>query len=38
MAYVAADAAAGPLSIDVRGHAEPASVTELPFYDRRKRR
>ena len=38
MAYVAADAAAGPFSIDVRGRAEPASVTELPFYDRRKRR
>jgi len=38
MAYVAADAATGPLSIDVRGRAEPASVTELPFYDRRKRR
>jgi aminomethyltransferase len=38
MAYVAADAAAGPLWIDVRGRAEPASVTELPFYDRRKRR
>jgi aminomethyltransferase len=38
MAYVAADAATGPLWIDVRGRAEPASVTELPFYDRRKRR
>jgi aminomethyltransferase len=38
MAYVAADAAAGPFLIDIRGHAEPASVTELPFYDRRKRR
>jgi len=38
MAYVAADAASGPFSIDVRGRAEPASVTELPFYDRRKRR
>jgi aminomethyltransferase len=38
MAYVAAEAAGGPFLIDVRGHAEPASVTELPFYDRRKRR
>jgi aminomethyltransferase len=38
MAYVAADAAAGPFLIDIRGRAEPASVTELPFYDRRKRR
>jgi len=38
MAYVAADAATGPLSIDVRGSVEPALVTELPFYDRRKRR
>jgi aminomethyltransferase len=38
MAYVAAEAAGGPFSIDVRGRAEPASVTELPFYDRRKRR
>jgi len=35
---VAADAATGPLSIDVRGSVEPALVTELPFYDRRKRR
>jgi len=38
MAYVTAGAAAGPLLIDIRGRAEPASVTELPFYDRRKRR
>jgi aminomethyltransferase len=38
MAYVAADAGSGPFSIDVRGRAEPAAVTELPFYDRRKRR
>jgi aminomethyltransferase len=37
MAYVAAGAT-GPFSIDIRGRAEPASVTELPFYDRRKRR
>jgi aminomethyltransferase len=36
MAYVAADAGSGPFSIDVRGRAEPAAVTELPFYDRRK--
>ena len=26
----------GPFGIDVRGTAEPAEVTELPFYDRRK--
>ncbi len=38
MAYVSADAGPGPFSIDVRGRAEPASVIELPFYDRRKRR
>ena len=38
MAYVAADAGPGPFSIDVRGRAEPASIIELPFYDRRKRR
>jgi aminomethyltransferase len=38
MAYVAAEAAAGPFLIDVRGHAEPASVTKLPFYDRRRPR
>jgi aminomethyltransferase len=38
MAYVATDAVAGPFLIDIRGREEPASVTELPFYDRRKRR
>jgi len=38
MAYVAADAGPGPFYIDVRGRAEPASIIELPFYDRRKRR
>jgi aminomethyltransferase len=38
MAYVAAEAGSGPFSIDVRGRAEPAAVTELPFYDRRKPR
>jgi aminomethyltransferase len=38
MAYIAADAGSGPFFIDVRGRAEPASITELPFYDRRKRR
>ena len=37
MAYVAPDAT-GPFSIDIRGHAEPASITGLPFYDRRKQR
>ena len=36
MAYVAADAGPGPFSIDVRGRPEPASVTELPFYKRKK--
>jgi aminomethyltransferase len=35
MAYVEKDAT-GPFTIDVRGKAEPAEVTELPFYDRRK--
>jgi aminomethyltransferase len=35
MAYVEQDAA-GPFAVDVRGKAEPAEVTELPFYDRRK--
>jgi aminomethyltransferase len=35
MAYVEKDAA-GPFAVDVRGKAEPAEVTELPFYDRRK--
>ena len=38
MAYVAADAGPGPFYIDVRGRAEPASIIELPFYDRRKQR
>jgi glycine cleavage system aminomethyltransferase T len=37
MAYVATGASE-PFSIDIRGRAEPASVTELPFYDRRKQR
>jgi aminomethyltransferase len=36
MAYVSADAGSGPFSIDVRGRAEPASVTPLPFYSRKK--
>lgn len=35
MAYVEPDAD-GPFGIDVRGKAEPAEVTGLPFYDRRK--
>jgi aminomethyltransferase len=35
MAYVEGDAS-GPFGIDVRGKAEPAEVTGLPFYDRRK--
>ena len=35
MAYVEVDAA-GPFGIDVRGKTEPAEVTGLPFYDRRK--
>jgi aminomethyltransferase len=35
MAYVAAGTA-GPLGIDIRGNTEPAEITELPFYDRRK--
>ena len=35
MAYVEPDAD-GPFFIDVRGQTEPAAVTELPFYDRRK--
>jgi aminomethyltransferase len=35
MAYVAGPAD-GPFGIDVRGKAEPAEVTGLPFYDRRK--
>jgi aminomethyltransferase len=37
MAYVPAGAA-GPFGIDVRGNVEPAELTELPFYDRRKGR
>jgi aminomethyltransferase len=36
MAYVAPDAGPGPFSVDVRGRAEPASVTALPFYNRKK--
>jgi aminomethyltransferase len=35
MAYVEPDAN-GPFGIDVRGTTEPAEVTALPFYDRRK--
>jgi aminomethyltransferase len=35
MAYVEVDAG-GPFGIDVRGNTEPAEVTGLPFYDRRK--
>jgi aminomethyltransferase len=35
MAYVEA-AATGPFAVDVRGKAEPADITELPFYDRRR--
>jgi aminomethyltransferase len=35
MAYVAGDAG-GPFGIDVRGKTEPAEVTGLPFYDRRR--
>ena len=35
MAYVEPDAG-GPFGIDVRGKTEPAEVTGLPFYDRRK--
>ena len=35
MAYVSGSLS-GPLRIDVRGKAEPAEVTGLPFYDRRK--
>jgi len=37
MAYVEPDAN-GPFGIDVRGTTEPAEVTALPFYDRRKGR
>ena len=35
MAYVEPDAG-GPFGIDIRGKTEPAEVTGLPFYDRRK--
>jgi len=35
MAYVEASAG-GPFGVDVRGKTEPAEVTGLPFYDRRK--
>jgi aminomethyltransferase len=35
MAYVEGDAG-GPFGIDIRGKTEPAEVTGLPFYDRRK--
>ncbi len=35
MAYVEGEAG-GPFGIDVRGKTEPAEVTGLPFYDRRK--
>jgi aminomethyltransferase len=35
LAYVEKDAT-GPFAVDVRGKAESAEVTELPFYDRRK--
>jgi aminomethyltransferase len=35
MAYVETGAT-GPFGIDIRGNAEPAEVTELPFYDRSK--
>ena len=35
MAYVSGDTG-GPFGIDVRGKTEPAEVTGLPFYDRRK--
>ena len=37
MAYVRTGAT-GPFGIDVRGKTEPADMTELPFYDRRKQR
>jgi len=37
MAYVPAGAT-GPFGIDVRGNTEPAELTKLPFYDRRKGR
>jgi aminomethyltransferase len=35
MAYVEVDTT-GPLGIDIRGKTEPAEITGLPFYDRRK--
>ena len=35
MAYVEGEAG-GPFGIDIRGKTEPAEVTGLPFYDRRK--
>jgi aminomethyltransferase len=35
MAYVEGDPG-GPFLIDIRGKTEPAEVTGLPFYDRRK--
>jgi aminomethyltransferase len=35
MAYVETDAT-GPFGIDVRGTTEPAEMTALPFYDRRR--
>jgi aminomethyltransferase len=35
MAYVVGDSG-GPFGIDVRGKTEPAEMTGLPFYDRRK--
>jgi aminomethyltransferase len=37
MAYVTAGTS-GPFGIDIRGRTEPAELTELPFYDRRKGR
>ncbi len=37
MAYVETEAT-GPFGIDIRGKAEPAEITELPFYDRRRQR
>jgi aminomethyltransferase len=36
MAYVDVAAVDGPFGIDVRGKTEPAEVTGLPFYDRRR--
>jgi aminomethyltransferase len=38
MAYVDVEAASAgePFGIDVRGNTEPAILTGLPFYDRRK--